>query len=198
VEWLVRYHLLFGWRRNAIISDPRTCGLCQAVQTVKSGLICCVCSPSAISGAWDRTRGNNGKAVLDPWWDCLPPDQAALETRTRRPDIREKPLAQELKRRCVPRARPLDHRKDIQAETARHYPPYWQGASYSIRRSCSRNSCATFRMVKSYRPATLMTTADATRAALSMATTGSTACRRGPCRRQCRRLPAATPPKTAG
>ncbi|MEL7130773.1 MAG: [protein-PII] uridylyltransferase [Pseudomonadota bacterium] len=123
VEWLVRYHLLMSdMAQKRDIADPRTVrDFAKAVQTVKRLNLLCVLTVCDIRGVGPDVW-NNWKAVLI----------RALYRQTRRAledgmeALNRDNRGAEAKKAL--RAELADWpRKDLQAETARHYDPYWQG-----------------------------------------------------------------------
>mmetsp|Transcript_23333 Transcript_23333/g.40578 ORF Transcript_23333/g.40578 Transcript_23333/m.40578 type:complete len:800 (+) Transcript_23333:3200-5599(+) len=122
-EWLVRYHLLMSdMAQKRDIADPRTVrDFAKAVQTVKRLDLLCVLTVCDIRGV-GPTTWNNWKAVLI----------RALYRQTKRAledgmeALNRDNRGAEAKKAL--RAALSDWpRKDLQVETARHYPPYWQG-----------------------------------------------------------------------
>jgi [protein-PII] uridylyltransferase len=123
VEWLVRYHLLMSdMAQKRDIADPRTVrDFAKAVQTVKRLDLLCVLTVCDIRGVGPNTW-NNWKAVLIR--GLYRQTKRALETGLE--DLNRENRGAEAKKTL--RAALADWpRKDLQAETARHYPPYWQG-----------------------------------------------------------------------
>ncbi|WP_372990125.1 [protein-PII] uridylyltransferase [Sulfitobacter sp.] len=123
VEWLVRYHLLMSdMAQKRDIADPRTVrDFAKAVQTVKRLDLLCVLTVCDIRGVGPNTW-NNWKAVLIR--GLYRQTKRALETGLE--DLNRKNRGAEAKKTL--RAALADWpRKDLQAETARHYDPYWQG-----------------------------------------------------------------------
>ncbi|WP_299045272.1 [protein-PII] uridylyltransferase [uncultured Tateyamaria sp.] len=123
VEWLVRYHLLMSdMAQKRDIADPRTVrDFAKAVQTVKRLDLLCVLTVCDIRGVGPNVW-NNWKAVLI----------RALYRQTRRAledgmeALNRDNRGTEAKKAL--RAELADWpRKELQAETARHYDPYWQG-----------------------------------------------------------------------
>jgi [protein-PII] uridylyltransferase len=123
VEWLVRYHLLMSdMAQKRDIADPRTVrDFAKAVQTVRRLDLLCVLTVCDIRGVGPNTW-NNWKAVLIR--ALYRQTKRALETgledlnRENRGAAAKKSLREAL----------ADWpRKALQAETARHYDPYWQG-----------------------------------------------------------------------
>ncbi|WP_176247970.1 [protein-PII] uridylyltransferase [Sulfitobacter sp.] len=123
VEWLVRYHLLMSdMAQKRDIADPRTVrDFAKAVQTVKRLDLLCVLTVCDIRGVGPNTW-NNWKAVLIR--GLYRQTKKALETGLE--DLNRANRGDEAKKTL--RAALADWpRKDLQTETARHYPPYWQG-----------------------------------------------------------------------
>ena len=125
VEWLVRYHLLMSdMAQKRDISDPRTVrGFAKAVKSRKRLdllTVLTVCDIRGVGpGVW-----NNWKAML---LRQLYRDTAdALETGLE--DLNREKREAEAKR-TLRKALTGWSRKDLRAETARHYGPYWQGLS---------------------------------------------------------------------
>jgi [protein-PII] uridylyltransferase len=122
-EWLVRYHLLMSdMAQKRDIADPRTVrDFAKAVQTVKRLDLLCVLTVCDIRGVGPNTW-NNWKAVLI----------RALYRQTRRA-LEDGMEALNRENRGTEAKKALREaladwpRKDLQAETARHYPSYWQG-----------------------------------------------------------------------
>ncbi|MEM6304117.1 MAG: [protein-PII] uridylyltransferase [Pseudomonadota bacterium] len=122
-EWLVRYHLLMSdMAQKRDIADPRTVrDFAKAVQTVKRLDLLCVLTVCDIRGV-GPTTWNNWKAVLI----------RALYRQTERA-LEEGMEALNRENRGAEAKRALRAalsdwpRKDLVAETARHYDPYWQG-----------------------------------------------------------------------
>ena len=123
VEWLVRYHLLMSdMAQKRDIADPRTVrDFAKAVQTVKRLDLLCVLTVCDIRGV-GPTTWNNWKAVLI----------RALYRQTRRA-LEDGMEALTRDNRGAEAKRALREalsdwpRKEVQAEIARHYDPYWQG-----------------------------------------------------------------------
>ena len=123
VEWLVRYHLLMSdTAQKRDIADPRTVrDFAKAVQTVKRLDLLLLLTVCDIRGVGPDTW-NNWKAVL----------LRALYNQTR--DAMENGLeafnrehrGTEAKKR-LRKALPDWEKSAVKRETARHYPPYWQG-----------------------------------------------------------------------
>tara|TARA_R110002049_G_scaffold44333_3_gene129908 strand:+ start:155313 stop:158132 length:2820 start_codon:yes stop_codon:yes gene_type:complete len=123
VEWLVRYHLLMSdMAQKRDIADPRTVrDFAKAVQTVKRLDMLCVLTVCDIRGVGPNTW-NNWKAVLIR--ALYRQTERALETGLE--DLNRENRGTEAKKAL---REALSHwpRKVLQTETARHYPPYWQG-----------------------------------------------------------------------
>lgn len=123
VEWLVRYHLLMSdMAQKRDIADPRTVrDFAKAVQTVRRLDLLCVLTVCDIRGVGPDTW-NNWKAVLI----------RALYRQTKRglqtglEDINRENRGTEA-RKALSEALADWPAKDLKAEKARHYPPYWQG-----------------------------------------------------------------------
>ncbi|WP_254702651.1 [protein-PII] uridylyltransferase [Sulfitobacter sp. THAF37] len=123
VEWLVRYHLLMSdMAQKRDIADPRTVrDFAKAVQTVRRLDLLCVLTVCDIRGVGPNTW-NNWKAVLI----------RALYRQTKRglqtglEDINRENRGAEA-RKALKEALSDWPAKDLKAEKARHYPPYWQG-----------------------------------------------------------------------
>ncbi len=123
VEWLVRYHLLMSdMAQKRDIADPRTVrDFAKAVQTKERLDLLCVLTVCDIRGVGPNTW-NNWKASL----------LRALYRQTRRAmeggleDLNREQRGSDAKRNL--RAALADWpAKALKRETARHYPPYWQG-----------------------------------------------------------------------
>ena len=123
VEWLVRYHLLMSdMAQKRDIADPRTVrDFAKAVQTGERLDLLCVLTVCDIRGVGPGTW-NNWKAVLI----------RALYRQTRRAledgmeALNRENRGAEAKKALRDALQGWDA-KDLRAETARHYPPYWQG-----------------------------------------------------------------------
>ncbi len=123
VEWLVRHHLLMSdMAQKRDISDPRTVrDFAKAVKNRKRLDLLTVLTVCDIRGVGPGTW-NNWKAML---LRQLYRDTAeALETGLE--DLNREKREDEAKRALRDALSDWD-RKDVRAETARHYGPYWQG-----------------------------------------------------------------------
>ncbi len=123
VEWLVRYHLLMSdMAQKRDIGDPRTVrDFAKAVKTRKRLDLLTVLTVCDIRGVGPGTW-NNWKAMLlrQLHYDTAQALENGLETvnRENRADESKRLLRESLT---------AWEAKDIRAELARHYPPYWQG-----------------------------------------------------------------------
>ncbi|WP_422029889.1 [protein-PII] uridylyltransferase [Roseovarius sp.] len=123
VEWLVRYHLLMSdMAQKRDIADPRTVrDFAKAVQTKERLDLLCVLTVCDIRGVGPNTW-NNWKASL----------LRALYRQTRRAmeggleELNREQRGSDAKRNLREALADWDP-KDLKTETARHYPPYWQG-----------------------------------------------------------------------
>ncbi|MEQ8431540.1 MAG: [protein-PII] uridylyltransferase [Roseovarius sp.] len=123
VEWLVRYHLLMSdMAQKRDIADPRTVrDFAKAVQTKERLDLLCVLTVCDIRGVGPNTW-NNWKASL----------LRALYRQTRRAmeggleELNREQRGSDAKRNLREELADWDP-KDLKTETARHYPPYWQG-----------------------------------------------------------------------
>src|SRR6056297_2891668 len=123
VEWLVRYHLLMSdMAQKRDLSDPRTIrDFAKAVRTRKRLDLLTVMTVCDIRGVGPNTW-NNWKASLI----------RALYRQTRRAmeggleELNREQRGSDAKRN-LRAALPDWNQKALKAETARHYPPYWQG-----------------------------------------------------------------------
>lgn len=123
VEWLVRYHLLMSdMAQKRDIADPRTVrDFAKAVQTRDRLDLLCVLTVCDIRGVGPNTW-NNWKASLI----------RALYRQTRRAmeggleALNREQRGTDAKRNLREALADWDA-KALKTETARHYPPYWQG-----------------------------------------------------------------------
>ena len=125
VEWLVRYHLLMSdMAQKRDIGDPRTVrDFAKAVKTRKRLNLLTVLTVCDIRGV-GPTTWNNWKAMLlrrlyAQTADALEGGLESVNRESREADA---------KRRLRERLATWDA-KDLRAELARHYQPYWQGLS---------------------------------------------------------------------
>ena len=122
-EWLVRYHLLMSdMAQKRDIADPRTVhAFAKAVQTrerLDLLLVLTVCDIRGVGpGVWNNWKAALLRALYRQTRRVLDGGLEAL-TRENRGTEAKKLLRKELAGWET---------KDIRAETARHYPPYWQG-----------------------------------------------------------------------
>ena len=123
VEWLVRYHLVMSdMAQKRDIADPRTVrDFAKVVKTVQRLDLLTVLTVCDIRGVGPDTW-NNWKAVLlralyGQTRTALEDGMEALNREQRGADAKKK----------LRDALPLWTGKDLKKETARHYPPYWQG-----------------------------------------------------------------------
>nr|WP_245972448.1 [protein-PII] uridylyltransferase [Rhodovulum robiginosum] len=123
VEWLVRYHLLMSdMAQKRDLSDPRTVrDFAKAVKTKKRLDLLTVLTVCDIIGVGPGTW-NNWKAQL--LRSLYRETAQALETGLEAVN-REKREAEA--KRALRAALPDWEKKDLRAETGRHYGPYWQG-----------------------------------------------------------------------
>ncbi|NGM44816.1 [protein-PII] uridylyltransferase [Rhodobacter sp. SGA-6-6] len=123
VEWLVRYHLLMSdMAQKRDIGDPRTVrDFAKAVKTRKRLDLLTVLTTCDIRGVGPNTW-NNWKAML--LRQLHKETAAALEGGLER--VNRENREDEAKRALRERLSDWDA-KDLRAELARHYPPYWQG-----------------------------------------------------------------------
>ncbi|MDU8943703.1 [protein-PII] uridylyltransferase [Ovoidimarina sediminis] len=123
VEWLVRYHLLMSdIAQKRDLADPRTIrDFAKAVKTKKRLDLLTVLTVCDIRGVGPGTW-NNWKAQL--LRTLYRETAVALETGLE--DLNREALEAEGKRALREALSDWDT-KDLRAETARHYGPYWQG-----------------------------------------------------------------------
>jgi [protein-PII] uridylyltransferase len=123
VEWLVRYHLLMSdIAQKRDLSDPRTVrDFAKAVRSRERLDLLTVLTVCDIRGVGPGTW-NNWKAMLlrQLYGDTAAALEGGLESlnRAQREDEAKRALREAL---------PDWEARDLRAETARHYPPYWQG-----------------------------------------------------------------------
>ncbi len=123
VEWLIRYHLLMSdMAQKRDIADPRTVrDFAKAVQNVKRLDLLTVLTVCDIRGV-GPTTWNNWKATLIR--ALYRQTRKALETGLE--DVNREHRGTEAKSLLRDALADWDS-KEIKVETARHYPPYWQG-----------------------------------------------------------------------
>lgn len=123
IEWLIRYHLLMSdMAQKRDIADPRTVrDFAKAVQSVKRLDLLTVLTVCDIRGV-GPTTWNNWKAALIR--ALYRQTRKALETGLE--DLNREYRGTEAKNLLRDELSGWDP-KDIKVETARHYPPYWQG-----------------------------------------------------------------------
>lgn len=134
VEWLVRYHLLMSdVAQKRDISDPRTVrDFAKVVKSRKRLDLLTVLTVCDIRGVGPGTW-NNWKAVL--LRNLYAQTAAALETGME--EISRKGR-QDVAKRALREALSDWDAKDLRAEIARHYPPYWQGLPTSAHVALAR------------------------------------------------------------
>ncbi len=123
VEWLVRHHLLMSdTAQKRDIADPRTvrafADIVRSPERLRLLLVLTVCDIRAVSPvAW-----NNWKAQLlrTLYWDTRALLTGGTERLSRADRVEE---AKEALRRALSDWTP----SEVEAEIARHYPPYWLG-----------------------------------------------------------------------
>ncbi|MDG1936537.1 MAG: [protein-PII] uridylyltransferase [Paracoccaceae bacterium] len=123
VEWLVRYHLLMSdMAQKRDISDPRTIrDFAKAVQNVRRLNLLTVLTVCDIRGVGPNSW-NNWKAALIR--ELYRQTANALETGLE--DLNRETRGTKAKSNLRTTLSHWDT-KDLKIETARHYPPYWQG-----------------------------------------------------------------------
>ncbi len=123
VEWLVRYHLLMSdMAQKRDIADPRTVrDFAKAVQVRERLDLLCVLTVCDIRGVGPGTWNNWKASLLRALYrQTLGAMENGLE------DINREQRGSDAKRN-LRRALTGWDPKDLKAELARHYPPYWQG-----------------------------------------------------------------------
>ena len=123
VEWLVRYHLLMSdMAQKRDISEPRTVrDFARAVKSRKRLDLLTVLTVCDIRGVAPATW-NNWKAVL--LRNLHAQTSAALDTGL---EAINREGREDQAKRALRDALADWEKKDVRAEVARHYPPYWQG-----------------------------------------------------------------------
>lgn len=123
VEWLVRYHLLMSdMAQKRDIADPRTVrDFAKAVQVRERLDLLCVLTVCDIHGVGPGTWNNWKASLLRALYrQTLNAMENGLE------DINREQRGSDAKRNLRKALKGWDA-KALSAETARHYPPYWQG-----------------------------------------------------------------------
>nr|WP_281966390.1 [protein-PII] uridylyltransferase [Roseovarius nanhaiticus] len=123
VEWLVRYHLLMSdMAQKRDIADPRTVrDFAKAVQTKQRLDLLCVLTVCDIRGVGPGTWNNWKASLLRALYrQTLHAMENGLEDLNR--EQRGSDAKQNLRRALTGWSA-----KALKLETARHYPPYWQG-----------------------------------------------------------------------
>lgn len=123
VEWLVRYHLLMSdMAQKRDIADPRTVrDFAKAVQTVKRLDLLTVLTVCDIRGVGPDVWNNWKAALIRALYRQT---RRALETGME--DLNRENRGTEAKK-ALRNALPDWPKAVLKTETARHYPPYWQG-----------------------------------------------------------------------
>jgi [protein-PII] uridylyltransferase len=128
VEWLVRYHLLMSdTAQKRDIAEPRTvrdfAKLVKSVERLELLTVLTVCDIRGVGpGTW-----NNWKAML--LRDLYKSTRTALEKGLE--DLNRSSREDEAKRALREALSGWDA-KEVRAETARHYGPYWQGLPTAV------------------------------------------------------------------
>ena len=123
VEWLVRHHLLMSdTAQKRDIADPRTVrDFAKAVQTrerLDLLLLLTVCDIRGVGpGTWNNWKASLLRALYRQTRRAMEGGLEALNREQRGVDAK----------RALREALPDWDAKDLKIETARHYPPYWQG-----------------------------------------------------------------------
>ncbi len=123
VEWLVRYHLLMSdMAQKRDIADPRTVrDFAKAVQVRERLDLLCVLTVCDISGVGPGTWNNWKASLLRALYrQTLGAMENGLE------DLNREQRGSDAKRNLRQALKGWDA-KALKEETARHYPPYWQG-----------------------------------------------------------------------
>ena len=127
VEWLVRHHLLMSdTAQKRDIADPRTVrDFAKAVQTrerLDLLLLLTVCDIRGVGpGTWNNWKASLFRALYRQTRRAMEDGLEALNREQRGTDAK-RALREALRDWDV---------KDLKQETARHYPPYWQGLHVS-------------------------------------------------------------------
>ena len=123
VEWLVRYHLLMSdMAQKRDIADPRTVrDFAKAVQTRERLDLLCVVTVCDIwgvgPGTWNNWKASLIRALYRQTRRAMEGGLEALNRDQRGSDAK----------RNLRDALAGWEARDLKVETARHYPPYWQG-----------------------------------------------------------------------
>ncbi|MEB8387129.1 [protein-PII] uridylyltransferase [Rhodobacteraceae bacterium KMM 6894] len=123
VEWLVRYHLLMSdMAQKRDIADPRTVrDFAKAVQTRERLDMLCVLTVCDIRGVgpgtWNNWKASLIRALYRQTVNAMENGLEALNREQRGSDAK----------RNLREALTDWDAKALKTETARHYPPYWQG-----------------------------------------------------------------------
>ena len=123
VEWLVRYHLLMSdMAQKRDIADPRTVrDFAKAVQTRERLDLLCVLTVCDIrgvgAGVWNNWKAALLRALYRQTRRALEDGMEALNRENRGAEAK----------RSLRAALSDWPAAELRAETARHYPPYWQG-----------------------------------------------------------------------
>ncbi|SEM72179.1 UTP--GlnB (protein PII) uridylyltransferase, GlnD [Palleronia pelagia] len=123
VEWLVRYHLLMSdMAQKRDLSDPRTVrDFAKAVRTKKRLdllLLLTVCDIRGVGpGTWNNWKAQLLRNLYRETANALENGLEALNRENRGNEAKA----------ALREALSDWDKKDIRAETQRHYPPYWQG-----------------------------------------------------------------------
>ena len=123
VEWLVRYHLLMSdMAQKRDIADPRTVrDFAKAVQVRERLDLLCVLTVCDIRGVGPGTWNNWKASLLRALYrQTLRAMEGGLE------DLNREQRGSDAKRNLRDALSDWSA-KDLKHETARHYPPYWQG-----------------------------------------------------------------------
>ncbi|MGI1663902.1 [protein-PII] uridylyltransferase [Palleronia sp. KMU-117] len=123
VEWLVRYHLLMSdMAQKRDIADPRTVrDFAKAVRTTKRLdllTVLTVCDIRGVGpGVWNNWKAQLLRTLYRQTWNALDTGLEAVNRETRE-DEAKRELREALAEWPA---------KELRAEVARHYGPYWQG-----------------------------------------------------------------------
>ena len=123
VEWLVRYHLLMSdMAQKRDIADPRTVrDFAKAVQTVKRLDLLTVLTVCDIRGVgpdvWNNWKAALLRALYRQTKRAMEQGMEALNRDNRGAEAKK----------TLRKALPDWSKAQLKKETARHYPPYWQG-----------------------------------------------------------------------